>query len=552
MLRRLLQVTHPKVFAEICSIEPETVNPSELTTGSGRTVLWRCSSCAHEWRTRVVDRTKGGGHGCPYCSKNSVRNIWQKPSSGMSLIERFSDIAAELIEVEGQPGRTAADLPAGSTAKCLWKCTQCGHHWKSSPSVRTNKCRGCPSCAHARMKHATESAVSKSKSLSALYPRIAEELVSVADRSELDATSLHPDAMHLGNWQCSVCSHEWCCSIKKRTRGGPGSGCPHCGRLRTINARRLARPGESILDMHPEIAAEFLENLDNELSIAQLKPNSNYKCRWRCRVCRYEWEAVPNNRISGGSGCPACFEARRGQDKRRPKAGSQTAYQALESIAVEFTENLSSPGSDLTKLRPGSSDKCVWNCSTCGHIWTATVNARVAAHRNRNGAGCRQCYQGRISAHRRTPKDGMSLAEQYPRISQSFVENITTPGAGPSQLKTGSNDRCRWRCPSSHEWVTTVLSRTSGSECSRCVSAGRSRFELEVTALMQASCNIEVICDYEVKGVRGKSGRPIRIDIFVPAIRLHLDLDPLYTHRSARSVAHDQRKSELLRDLHYV
>ncbi|MBZ6080290.1 zinc-ribbon domain-containing protein [Streptomyces olivaceus] len=201
-------------------------------------------------------------------------------------------------------------------------------------------------------------------------------------------------------------------------------------------------------------------------------------------------------------------------------------------------------------LRPGSSDKCTWLCSTCGHTWIASVASRVRSHRNRSGSGCRKCYDRRIVTRRRTPKEGESLGERFPQISQSFVENLTTPGAGPEQLRIRSNDRCVWKCSYGHQWETNVLSRTYGSGCPTCTSAGRSRFELEVRSLLAAATGTDVVCDYAIEHMRGLSGRSPRVDLFFPAVQLCVDLDPFHTHNSHR--VKDARKSALLRDLDYV
>ncbi len=370
--------------------------------------------------------------------------------------------------------------------------------------------------------------------------------------NDITRETLHPLAPHPCEWRCTACTHEWIASAKKRTSGRAGSGCPKCGRLRTINARRIAQPGKSLTDIYPQVAAEFIENLENELTAVQLKPQSAYQCRWRCGTCRHEWIATPQNRTRGNTGCPSCFAARRGKWKRHPDGTSRTAHEILGDIADEFVQNLTTPGVGLTELKPGSADKCDWICSTCGHIWVATVASRVRSHRNRPGSGCRKCYDRRIATHRRLPKQGESLNDRHPRISRSFVENLTTPGEGPGQLKVGSNDRCRWRCPNGHEWEARVLTRTNGSECPRCSSAGRSRFELEVRFLLEASTGTDILCDFEIKELSGASGRSPRVDLFVPEIQLYIDLDPLHTHKSERTIANDTRKSLLLRNLNYV
>lgn len=247
--------------------------------------------------------------------------------------------------------------------------------------------------------------------LTVSHPHIAAELIAVIGHHAVTSDCLQSSDERECRWRCTVCAHEWSRSVIKRATGGAGSGCPKCARLRTINARRVARPGESLADLHPELVQEFVANLDNELTPSQLKPGSGYKCRWRCRVCNNEWVAIPQNRIANRSGCPACFAARRGKWKRKPQSDFLTAHDALEEVAKEFIRNETTPDHDLTMLRPGSADKCVWLCSICGHTWIARVASRVRSHKNRSGSGCRKCYDRRIAARRRTPKQGESLGE---------------------------------------------------------------------------------------------------------------------------------------------
>jgi hypothetical protein len=402
------------------------------------------------------------------------------------------------------------------------------------------------------MSRNTHEPGAQQNTLTFTHPHIAAELVTVADHDDMTSEHLQPSDPHACRWRCGVCAHEWTCTVRKRTSGGAGSGCPKCGRLRTINARRIARQGESLADLHPELAQEFVANLENELTVSQLKPHSNYKCRWRCRSCSYEWVAVPQNRVSGKTGCPACFAARRGTWRRKPESTSNTAHATLGEVAAEFVRNETTPDHDLTMLRPGSADKCTWLCSTCGHTWITSVASRVTSHRNRSGSGCRKCYDRRIAKRRRAPKEGESLQERYPQISQSFVENLTTPGATPEHLRIRSNDRCLWRCSNGHEWEANVLSRTYGSGCPKCTSAGRSRFELEVQFLLIAATGTDVVCDHAIEHVRGLSGRRPRVDLFIPAVQLYVDLDPFHTHSADRHRAKDARKSMLLCDLDYV
>lgn len=73
-----------KGFNDICSTSPELLDewcyeenskislfPDTLTSGSNKSVWWRCKKCGHKWRTSVWNRS--AGHNCPLCSKKKDR-----------------------------------------------------------------------------------------------------------------------------------------------------------------------------------------------------------------------------------------------------------------------------------------------------------------------------------------------------------------------------------------------------------------------------------------------------------------------------------------------
>ncbi|WP_432908180.1 zinc-ribbon domain-containing protein [Micromonospora matsumotoense] len=61
-------------------------------------------------------------------------------------------------------------------------------------------------------------------------------------------------------------------------------------------------------------------------------------------------------------------------------------------MALEFRENLSEPDREPDTLRPGSNNRCRWEC-TQGHRWITTVNTRTFG----SGTGCAKCVAAGIS-----------------------------------------------------------------------------------------------------------------------------------------------------------
>ena len=61
-----LATTNPELAKEWNYEKNGDLTPTEIMSGSGRKVWWKCSK-GHEWQTYVKSRKRGSQ--CPYCSK---------------------------------------------------------------------------------------------------------------------------------------------------------------------------------------------------------------------------------------------------------------------------------------------------------------------------------------------------------------------------------------------------------------------------------------------------------------------------------------------------
>ena len=134
-----LAALFPAIAAEWHPTKNGNLTPAQVVSGSRRTVWWKCP-LGHEWRAKIVDRTRGT-NGCPYCANKKV-------------LAGFNDLATlePQIAAEWHPELNGALTPemvtAGSNRKVWWICPE-GHVWKTAISNRTNdkKRTGCPVCA---------------------------------------------------------------------------------------------------------------------------------------------------------------------------------------------------------------------------------------------------------------------------------------------------------------------------------------------------------------------------------------------------------------------
>ncbi|MFT4801786.1 MAG: hypothetical protein ACI93N_001561 [Flavobacteriaceae bacterium] len=83
-----LATTHPKLVKEWHPTKNGDLTPFDVSYGSGK-VWWKCNKGDdHEWKTRVVHRTKGGG--CPFCTLTPQSK--QELTITFELLKFFKDI----------------------------------------------------------------------------------------------------------------------------------------------------------------------------------------------------------------------------------------------------------------------------------------------------------------------------------------------------------------------------------------------------------------------------------------------------------------------------
>lgn len=92
----------------------------------------------------------------------------------------------------------------------------------------------------------------------------------------------------------------------------------------------------------------------------------------RCKVCEYEWEAIPDNLLHNKNGCPKCG--------KRAKIKHEEFVQRLQEINSDI-EALGDYTAHATKI--------LFQCKKCEHIWEAKPNNIL------NGKGCPKCHNSK-------------------------------------------------------------------------------------------------------------------------------------------------------------
>ncbi len=323
---------NPAVAAEWHPTHNGDLTPSDVAFSAKRTAWWRCANCAKDWEASVGNRAAGAG--CPGCSRRGRRAHAVRPNTG-----------------DGH-------LPTGTP--------------QASPLEDSDRALPPPK-------------VPPGTALSERYPDVAAQWHPVQNGA------LHPaDFRWASNvrawWLCPTCGHEWSAIIISRTRGG--SGCPKCGRRRAGAALGAPKPGQSLAERLPELAAQWHPTRNQELNPAMVTAKSGKRAWWLCPDCGNEWDAQIVSRAVG-SGCKACATQQSAVAFAQPTSGQSLAEQDDELTSQWHpTRNGDLIPADVT----GNSGRKAWWLCARGHEWQAMINNRTKAR------GCPKCILWGTSA----------------------------------------------------------------------------------------------------------------------------------------------------------
>lgn len=248
-----LSVTHPDLAQEAVGWDP-----SQVTSGSNKVLLWRCKN-GHEWEAQVGNRSRG--RGCRICStkvyneRKMALTIEKKASTnvlteslrtpvlrrkrknrelpgrtlssgiheghqdvacsvctGRKVLAGFNDLESKYPEIAVEAdGWDPRKVLYGSGVKKQWICTL-GHKWEASPNLRTQG-SNCPYCSHKFL-------LSGFNDLATTNPELIPEV------DGWDPTKVIGAEGKKMAWVCQE-GHKWKATINNRRRG---RGCPSCAK----------------------------------------------------------------------------------------------------------------------------------------------------------------------------------------------------------------------------------------------------------------------------------------------------------------------------------
>jgi hypothetical protein len=267
-----------------------SASPKEIGLGSGYMAKWVCSiNESHCWNASVVNRFRGKGSGCPYCSNSKIL-------SGYNDLGSSKEHASIISEWHPDNTLDIHTVGLSSDINVKWICKE-GHEWEAKIYSRTVAGAGCPECA------------GRSK-WTAKKKRVADYPALVAQWHPDNTLSIHDVPFRSAKKILWVCGknkkHLWTASVFSRSLDG--SDCAVC-------AGRIVIKGVNDLGSYPKYAHIVAEwHPDNSVLPSEVTYSSGLIVKWQCQKDqKHDWETTVAARThnSSPSGCPHCALAKK-------------------------------------------------------------------------------------------------------------------------------------------------------------------------------------------------------------------------------------------------
>ena len=245
-----------------------------------------------------------------------------------------------------------------SQKKVWWKCVQ-GHEWQATLANR-NSGYGCPYCTGQKV-------IIGFNDLQTLNPTIAAEW-NFEKNENLTPGNFTANSHKKVWWKCSE-GHEWQAVIKNRNYG---HGCPYCAVKRGVIVKK------TLQESNPHLAKEWDYKKNNDLTPADVSPNTTKKVWWICNK-GHEWQARIDHR-NKGSGCPYCA----GQKVLQGVNDLQT----LNPLLANEWNYEKNNGLTPMDVMPNSHKQVWWKCKH-SHEWKMSIKDRS------RGCVCPYCSKRR-------------------------------------------------------------------------------------------------------------------------------------------------------------
>lgn len=467
----------PKVAVEWDYEKNIGLAPNDVTAHSSQVVWWKCKN-GHEWKASILNRTKDGYRGCPYCANRRV--------SEENNLQVVNPVVSKEWNYKKNGTLTPSDITANSNKKVWWICEN-GHEWQASPNnrMRTN----CPYCANQKLWSGFNDLATK-------CPKLAEEWNYKRNGV------LKPQDIMFGStkkvwWICEK-GHEWQASPSHRAK----AGCPYCSN------RKVLTGFNDLATINPSLAKEWNYKKNKGLTPQNIIAGSPKKVWWICEN-GHEWQATIVSRNKGHY-CPIC-------DTNKHTSVSEKAfayYLRLYGVEIEESKKIERRELDIfiPKMQVGieydgqyyhkNPTKDLAKNLLCKKLGIKLIRIREPELPELDGYSTdiridtlnSSCYShlnqpivkvlkllveekefdvnvdrdlGKIYELFQTSAKKQSIVNEYPELLKEW--DYSKNDILPEKLSKGAHYKAWWKCSKcGYEWQAQVYSRCQGYGCKKC------------------------------------------------------------------------------------
>lgn len=468
-----------------------SLNPEDISYGSGIRTHWICKKCGNEWRAIVRNRIRG--QGCPICSAKKISIKKSVPKNN-----KLSLTHPELVNEWDYDKNVDIDfynISTFSNKKVWWKCLK-GHEYQDIISNRTKRNNGCPYCSnHQILKGYND--------ISTIAPHLAKEW-NYDKNIGIDIYKVGAYSNKKVWWKCKN-GHEWEVAPNNRMRA---TGCPKCLSKKKISfpektiafylkqlfiveeQKKFVWLGKMEIDIylpslnlaieydgqvwHQNLEKDLIkENLLNQNGVNLIRirePNCpSYTGNCKCIITD---ETNKNFFVKKALDELLIFINNKYSLKYQFKYDYENDYlQILEAVATERGDNnlcllfpkiakqwnyAKNNNLKPSMFAPASNVIVWWKCKN-EHEWSASISDRTIG-----GRGCPYCSNQKLL------KGFNDLETRFPYIAQEW-DYEKNKNLKPCDITYGTNRIVYWKCVKGHSWEASVVSRTKvGNNCPIC------------------------------------------------------------------------------------
>jgi len=375
-----LQTTHPNIAKQWHPTKNGSLTPQQVTFGSGKKVWWLCSKCGYEWKSSVLNRTKG--RSCPLCANKIV------VKGHNDLVTTHPEIAKEWHPTKN--GKLKPEhFSRGSRKRIWWKCPL-EHEYQASIANRTNGTK-CPICDKGKHTSFAEQAIFFY--VKKLYPdAISQYHASFLERMELDIYipsikyAIEYDGEPWHNKKKGALERD-----KKKYKL-----CKEKGIKLVRIQEKLSPLGSDVADW--ALSIEKIHKYENlEYIIYELLKKLDFSGKYFLRkfginITRDQFE-IQKYRLS--------THEENSLERLFPDIAKEWNYQRNGNLTPKM-------------FVPGSHKKMWWICSICGHEYFMSIY-----HRTQRKQGCKKCGIKRMKEKQSVPVEMIDISTN--KVIKRFI-----------------------------------------------------------------------------------------------------------------------------------